>query len=65
MARAVRNKSRDFKAVQLTSWGIMWTKRGFRVYKPTDWILTAPTGCTWPVSNKHLEEFYEPSLTDI
>ena len=61
--KVMRNKARDFKAIPVTTWGIIWTKRGFRVHKPGDWMLTTPSGCTWPVSNKHLQLYYEPSLS--
>ena len=44
-----------------SSWGFMWTRRGLKFYNKGDYLVKAPTGCTWPMRASTVEKFYDCS----
>lgn len=54
----VKHKAPWYEAVRSTIWGLLWTKRGLQVVRPGDYIVKAPSGCTWRLRAKDVQSYY-------
>jgi len=53
------HKPIPLKAIIAERDGRVDTPRGIKNFKVGDYIVTAPTGCTWPITKDHVDANYD------
>lgn len=61
----IRRKPTELIAELQQRAGAIETKNGIMYYKAGDYLVTAPTGCTWAMTIEHMRKFYEFLMTDL
>ena len=48
----VTHKPIELYAETVFNYRLLWTRRGFQIAVPGDWVVVAPTGCVWRIKKK-------------
>lgn len=60
----IKHKGPWYQAVRSSAYGILWTKHGLQIVRPGDYIVRAPTGCTWRLQAHTVNAYYVIDRTD-
>ena len=55
----IKHKAPWYQTVRSSVWGLLWTKHGLQIVRPGDYIVRAPTGCTWRLRPDTVNEHYD------